>query len=309
MENELIKKALKEMKNELPKAEKCPDGADLSRFAEGTTDEKESEVMAEHLVSCSTCCDYVVSLNKVINFPSEERLPEVPDEQLRKVCEVCVPVKDKKKNVHLESIASSLARITQSIKELFTFNWVAQPIPVAVRSGALALVVLLVVSTTFLYFQQEGEMGVYMEIVGKTRTIPTRGVPGGETIEKIIKEGDTLFSDDYCRINFELDQDAYAYVLYHDSSSKLRQLYPDPAIAIPQKTKGNTKYTIPEGENNWFQLDKHSGTETVFVLASREPIRDFNETINTFQGKNAKEALELFENKATVLKVLNFKHQ
>ena len=308
MENELIKKALREMKNKLPIVEKCPDEADLSRFAEGTTDEKESEGIAEHLVSCSTCCDYVVSLNKVINFPSEERLPEVPDEQLRKVCEVCVLPKDKKK-VRLESIASSLARITQSIKELFTFNWVAQPVPVAVRSGALALVVLLVVSTTFLYFQQEGEMGVYMEIVGKTRTIPTRGLPGGKAIEKIIKEGDTLYSDDYCRINFELDQDAYAYVLYYDSSSKLRQLYPDPAIAIPQKTKGNTKYTVPEGENNWFQLDDHRGTETVFVLAFREPIRDFKETINTFQGKSAEEALELFENKATVIKVLNFKHQ
>ena len=309
MENELIKKALKELKGGLPKPGRCPDEVDLSRFVEGTLDEKESEGIAEHLVSCATCCDYVVSLNKVINFPSEEKLPGVPDEQLRKVCEVCVLVKDKEKRAPSYSIAPGLARITQFMRDLFSFDWVAQPIPVAVRSGALALLVLLVVSTTFLYFQPEGEIGVNMEIIGKTRTIPTRGLPGGKTIEKIIKEGDTLFSDDYCRINFELDQDAYAYVLYHDSSSKLRQLYPDPAIAIPQKTKGNTKYTIPEGENNWFQLDNLSGTETVFVIASREPIRDFNETIDTFQGEGAKEALELFENKATVLQVFSFKHQ
>ena len=306
MENELIKKALKELKSGLPKPGRCPDEADLSRFVEGTLDEKESEGMAEHLVSCSTCCDYVASLNKVINFPSDEVLPEVPDEQLKKVRAL---VKDKEKSAHLYSIAPGLVRITQFMRDLFSFDWVVQPIPVAVRSGALALLVLLVVSTTFLYFQPEGEIGLNMEIIGKTRTIPTRGLPEGKTVEKIIKEGDTLFSDDYCRINFELDQDAYAYVLYHDSSNKLHQLYPDPAITIPQKTKGNTKHTIPEGENNWFQLDNRSGTETVFVIASREPIRDFNETIDTFQGESAKEAFELFENKATVFQVLSFKHQ
>jgi len=145
--------------------------------------------------------------------------------------------------------------------------------------------------------------------MGKTSVIPTRGVPAGEPVEKIIKEGDSLYSNDYCRINFEVDRDAYTYVLYYDSRGILHQLYPDSAIGIPQKVKGNTRYTIPTGEDDWFQLDSHSGTETVFVLASREPIRDFNETIDTFQGKSAEEALEVFKSKANEVKVLSFKHQ
>jgi len=306
MENEMIKKAFREMKHEVHRAGKCPDETDLSCFVEGTINEEKSEGIEKHLVSCATCCDYVVSLNKIINLPSEEKLPGVPSDQVKKVRDL---VKGKDGITIAESISDGLESITQSIKEFFSFGWVAQPIPVAVKSSALALLVLLFVSTTFLYFQQDGEIGVNMEIIGKTRTIPTRGVVGGETIEKIVKEGDTLFSKDYCRINFELDQDAYAYVLYYDSSSRLQQLYPDPAMAIPQKSKGNTQYTIPEGNNNWFQLDNRKGTETVFVLASREPIRDFNETINTFQGENAKEALKLFENKATVIKTVSFEHQ
>ncbi len=132
---------------------------------------------------------------------------------------------------------------------------------------------------------------------------------GGEYEEKIIREGDTIYSNDYCRINFELDQDGYAYVLYYDSTGKLQQLYPDSAIAIPQKVKGNTRYTIPAEGNNWFQLDNHRGTETVFVLASREPIRDFNETFSTIQGLSKEEVVKTFRGKATVLKVLRFKHQ
>ena len=339
MENELIKRTFKEMKRGLSRPGKCPDEAELACFLEGIMDEKEAERIEEHLVLCPKCCDYLVSLNRVIHFPSEERLPEVPDEQMRKVSAL---VKDKKKYSFSENISGNLERITQSIREFFTplekkprhlwwgeksnkfgqflklrpnfltgftFTWIRQPIPVAVRSGALALLVLLIVSTTFLYYQQGEKMGVQMEIMGKTSVIPTRGVPAGEPVEKIIKEGDSLYSNDYCRINFEVDRDAYTYVLYYDSRGILHQLYPDSAIGIPQKVKGNTRYTIPTGEDDWFQLDSHSGTETVFVLASREPIRDFNETIDTFQGKSAEEALEVFKSKANEVKVLSFKHQ
>jgi len=307
MENELIKRTFKEMKRGLSRPGKCPDEAELACFLEGTMDEKETERIEEHLVLCSKCCDYLVSLNKVIYFPAEEKVPEVPDEQIKKVCAL---VKDREKRYGLaENISRNLARITQSIKEWLTFDWLAQPIPLAIRSGALALLVLLIVSTTFIYFYQEREIGLNVEVIGKTSVIPTRGIPAGEPVEKIIKEGDSLYSHDYCRINFEVDWDAYAYVLYYDSRGTLHQLYPDPAIEIPQKIKGNTPYTIPSGENNWFQLDSHKGTETVFVLASREPIRDFNETIDTFQGKSAEEALEVFKSKANEVKVLSFKHQ
>jgi hypothetical protein len=307
MKDELIKRTFKKMKSGLSRPGKCPDESDLAHFLEGIMNEKEKEGISEHLISCSTCCDYVVSLNKVINFPAGERLPEIPGEEIKKVSAL-VKDKDKKKYSFSENISNNLERIAQSIKEWLSFDWIAQPIPLAVRSGALALLVLLVVSTTFFYYQQRGRMDFKMEIIGKTSVIPTRGIPG-EVIEKIIREGDTLYSHDYCRINFELEQDGYAYVLHYDSRGKLHQLNPDPAIEIPQKVKGNKKYTIPTGEENWFQLDDHSGRETVFVLASREPIRDFNETINTFQDESAEEVLELFKSKATLLKVLSFKHQ
>jgi len=306
MEDKRIKEAFKEMRKGLSKLEKCPDEADLACFEEGTLDERERERIEKHLISCSKCCDYVVCLNKVINFSEEESLPEIPTGQLKKVSAL---VKGREKDVRTKDITSSLKGIIQSMREFFDFSWIAQPIPVAVRSGALALLVLLIVSTTFLYRQQGAPISVTMEVIGKTSAIATRGMPGGETIEKIVKDGDTLYSDDYCRINFELDQDAYAYVLYYDSTGKLHQLYPDPATEILQKVKGRTVYTIPEGKKEWFQLDNHTGTETVFVLASSKPISDLKEMFAAVQGKSGEEALEVLKGKATVAKVLSFKHQ
>jgi hypothetical protein len=301
MEDKLIRKIFDEMKEELPKTGECPDEADLVCFAEGIMDEKKTERIEKHLISCSKCCDYVVSLNKVINFSAEERLPEVPTEQLRKVSAL---VKDREKD-----ILSNLERITQFIKEFFSFDWIAQPIPVAVKSGAVVFLVLLIVSTTFLYRQQREPLSLQMEVIGKTRVITTRGTPGEEIVEKIIKEGDTLYSNGYCRINFELDQDGYAYVLLYDSTNKLHQLYPDYDTAILQKVKAKTKYTIPEGEDNWFRLDDYTGTETVFILASSKPISGLRETFADLQGLSREEVVKTLKSKARVVKVLSFKHQ
>ena len=194
------------------------------------------------------------------------------------------------------------------MREFFDFSWIGKPLPVAVKSGAFALLILLIVSTTFLYRQQRVPLTLQMEVMGKSGVETTRGIPG-KKVEKIIDEGDALLSDDYCRINFEIDHDAYAYVLFHDSMGKLHQLYPDPAIENPQKAKGKVKYTIPEGENNWYKLNDHIGTETVFVLASKKPIADLKEDLNSIQSLNKEDLLELFKTKADALKVLSFKHE
>lgn len=308
MENKLIKLAFNEAKKGLIISGECPDDYDLTCFAEGTLDEKEKEKIEEHLISCPKCCDYVVSLNKVIHFSEEKELPEIPGGLLRKVSAL---VKRSENDVQQKKITRNFKGIIQSIKEFFNFSWIAQPLPVAVKSGALALLFILIVSTTYLYRQQSVPLTLQMEVMGKRGVETTRGIPGvsGKPVEKIISEGDTLFSNDYCRINFEIDHDAYAYVLLHDSMGKLHQLYPDPALDDPQKAKGKLKYTIPEGENNWYKLNDHVGTETVFVLASRKPIADLKENLNSIQSFSKEDLLKLFKTKANVLKVLSFKHE
>ena len=134
MEEKLIKTAFKEMKKKMPTTKGCPDDADLCRFVEGGMDEKASERIEEHLLSCTLCCDYVVSLNKVINFPEGEPLPEVPPAKIRAVDRL---VKEKRTE------SKEKGGLFWSLKEFLSLDWLMQPMPVMVKSCATALVVVV----------------------------------------------------------------------------------------------------------------------------------------------------------------------
>jgi hypothetical protein len=300
MEEKLIKTALKEMKRKMPSTKGCPDDAELCCFVEGGLDEKASERIEKHLLLCPTCCNYVVSLNKVINFPEGETLPEVPPEKIRAVDRL---VKDKS----VES--TEKGSLFRSVKEFLRLDWLMQPMPVMVKSCATALVVLFVFTAVYVYYQQSTSLGVQMEVISKAGTITTRGTTGDKEVEKIIKEGDTLYSNDFCRISFELDKNAYAYIFYYDSTGTLEQLYPDPKVLEPLKVMAKTTYVIPPGDDSWFQLDDQTGTETVFMVASEEPLDNLKEVLVSLQGSSREEVLETLKSQAPVVKVLNFKHQ
>jgi hypothetical protein len=164
-------------------------------------------------------------------------------------------------------------------------------------------------TAVYIYYQQSTSLDVQMEVISKTGRITTRGITGDKEVEKIIKEGDTLYSNDFCRIRFELDKNAYAYILYYDSKGTLEQLYPDPKVIKPLKVMGNTTYVIPPGDDSWFQLDEQTGTETVFMVAAEEPLSNLKEVLVSLQGSSREEVLKTLKRKAPVVKVLNFQHQ
>ena len=298
MEDKLIKQAFKKMQKSRSHGGKCPDECDFCQFLEGLMEEEKRALMEKHLLSCPACSDYVVSLHKVMNFPEGEKMPEIPAAEIEKACNL---VEVKKKSVREKP------GMLQAIREFFSFNWITQPIPVMVKSCAAALAVVLVLTTAYLYQQQNTPLGIRLEVVGRGSEVTTRGT-APELSGEVIKEGGVLYSKDYCRVNFELSRDAFAYVFYYDSSGELHQLYPDPAIVTPKKVKRGKTHSLPE-EDAWFQLDDHSGTETVFMVASAKPISNLGELYQAAQGLNRDEAIRTFRDAAPVFKILNFIHQ
>lgn len=303
MESKLIKRTFSALKKGITAGGTCPDEMDLSRFAEGGMDGEKRVTVEEHLISCQKCCDYVVSLHRVMHFPADEPLPEIPRQQVRKVNAL---VKDRGRE---KASQSNLERLSRFLKDLFSFDFIRLPLPVAVKSCAAAAVIILMFSATYLYYQQTIPLSLTMEVVGKTRVMTTRGTPGEKAVETIVTEGDTLFSKDFCRIHFELSRDAYAYVLYYDSRGEIHQLYPDPASKTPQELKANTAYTVPAADDQWFQLDDNRGTETVFMLASPTPISSLKDMYPSIQGLSREAVLDLFKRSAPVFKVLSFQHE
>jgi hypothetical protein len=311
MEDQIIKKTFEKIKKGMPGAEKCPDEDDLARYVEDILDEEGTKQIKAHLIGCSKCSEEVasliVALNRVDSISAEEELPEVSAKQLSRASAL-VREKDtiRRKSKFSESIVNSLETLSEQTKEFFSFRWIMQPIPIPIKSGVAALLVILFISTAYFYYQQEGAMILNMEVIKHAKITSERGIPKEEIKEKIIKEGDLLNSGDYYQIKFGLNQDAYVYILLHDSTGKL---YPAPEVEFPLQYKEDLEMLILPDKERGYILDKNIGTETVFVLASKKPISNVEQTIISLQNLSKEKVLEILKTKVNVVKVLSFKHQ
>jgi len=120
-------------------------------------------------------------------------------------------------------------------------------------------------------------LSLSMNIIGQ------RKEPDGSYAEVIVREGSVLRSRDHFQIHLEANRPSHIYVLLFDSQGQASQLFPDPKIEQPGFIESGRKIAIPD-KDLWFWLDEHPGTETVYVLASEEPMSD----IRGLLGKMAK---------------------
>jgi len=102
----------------------------------------------------------------------------------------------------------------------------------------------------------------------------------GQMVEMVVKEGDTLFSNERFRINFRLNHDSYLYILLFSSQEEASILFPNPKIALDNYIRGNVPYSLP-GEGLWFFLDDHPGIESLYFVASYEPMNDIAKLLST----------------------------
>ena len=110
-------------------------------------------------------------------------------------------------------------------------------------------------------------LSLSMNIVGQ------RQEPDGSYTEVIIKEGSLLRSRDHFQVHAETNRPSHVYVLLFDSQGQASQLFPDPKIEQPGFIEPARRTAIPD-KDLWFWLDEHPGTETIYVLASEEPLND-----------------------------------
>ena len=93
--------------------------------------------------------------------------------------------------------------------------------------------------------------------------------------EVVVRNGDTLYSGDKLKINLMASRDCHLYVLYYDSLDQAGVLFPNPKIALDTTIRGGVQYSLP-GENLRFILDDNVGTETLYFVASLEPMNDIS---------------------------------
>lgn len=98
---------------------------------------------------------------------------------------------------------------------------------------------------------------------------------------------DAVFhAGDRIRLSVMSNQDGYLYIIEQGTSGKWRPLYPPPGQTETKLNPG-TDYLIPGGPNEFFQFSGDPGQEKLFVLLSRTPETNLDETIEALRNHQA----------------------
>jgi hypothetical protein len=269
-----LKSTFKETRT--PGTEECP-VVDLTiDYALGDADLDEQSEIKDHIQTCRYCLDMFLDVRAA---KSESQKLE-----------------GKKVDI-LPGLQTALKRDTpkssiwDKIRNIFSGETLFSPKPIGI------LVAACLVLFVSIYGLLDRPVTVEIMLHGRSFT----GIRGGNPVyEEIqLKPGGTLKSNDSFRIQAKIDQDAFVYVIFHDSSGN---------ISFIEKGYINAGQEIFMPDmNNWYQLDKNAGTETIYVLASRNEIKSFDSMVEELKKTGVDTISRVFPE--TSIQSFSFKHQ
>jgi hypothetical protein len=94
----------------------------------------------------------------------------------------------------------------------------------------------------------------------------------------------TFHSGDHLRLSVMSNEPGYLYVIQQGSSGNWSPIFPIPNSGPDaNRVEPGSPYQIPGGSNN-FKIDEHPGMEKLFVVLSREPIRDLDAALQRLKN-------------------------
>lgn len=218
-----------------------PTREDLSNYACGLLEERNMKKIRAHVSLCGDC--------------ARQALKALPDASEQNMFEIAV-------GAAIGSITSAVRAANLSeLKKKLRMNF-------KIVSSVTAICMLVLILIHGLYHPP---IAIRIQIIGNPEKdiLYRTEMSGSEEFE--VNENGVLKSEDYFKIRVHTDHKAYVYVLWKDSSDNLESW-----------TSGRISQgeVIPGfGGEQIVQLDYNTGTETIFVLASREPVTDFTKKI------------------------------
>jgi hypothetical protein len=101
---------------------------------------------------------------------------------------------------------------------------------------------------------------------------------GGTWTEFHVEDGTTMFDGDQFRLHFVPTADCHAYILCFNAEGSVTQLFPNPAIQRGNSCRAGQEVQVPDGVN-WFTLNDSTGTETLWLVGSHEPLPALDEKL------------------------------
>ncbi|HAO21856.1 MAG TPA: hypothetical protein DCQ37_16160 [Desulfobacteraceae bacterium] len=207
------------------------------------------------------------------------------------------------------SCAPAVVPFIKSIRQLFTQTFSFK------FAGAIAAVCLVLIVARFPDRFDEivvkltnsprefDEIGVKVSMRGirENATSTMRGSSSPGSGEFDVTDGGILKSGDYFSVSFKPDKNAYIRVLLYDSSKEITELFSDKAYSDKNILISTTK----QGEK--LQLDDIPGTETVYILASKNPIENFDKKLNELRKIGMDKIQQVFPNIS--IQTFRFRHE
>lgn len=91
----------------------------------------------------------------------------------------------------------------------------------------------------------------------------------GHHVLGVVTQDTTLKSGDQFKMFVNLSKMSFVYVVLKSSNNALSLLFPYEPAMFQKDYRLDKNYYIPKGRD-WLTLDKNTGTETIYVLASSE---------------------------------------
>lgn len=236
----------------------CPEINELHNFLTGTSGWFEIKRIKQHLVECTSCSRLITDyLKEDDQWIHEESTPSL--ELLRS----------------LERIPASRDNDVKSAPEKSFGSFRRLRVRPSFIGAAAAVAVAM---WAIMIFLPQYPLSVTSDFMAETSylTRSTKTIP--------LMPGTILYSGDAFFLNVRTNRNAFIYLIGFDSQGKCAQIFPAEGLAPANPLLGKKSYRIPEGKA--WPLDKHIGTETIFLAASEGPVGDIHSIVEQMNQIN-----------------------
>ncbi|MFH1982950.1 MAG: DUF4384 domain-containing protein [Pseudomonadota bacterium] len=275
-----LKKAF--MKENDKSGGECPMTDQATAYAFGELAPEEAEKVKEHIHECRHCLDLVMDIRV-----AEEEAESLKGQPVEVVAGL-------QKAIDKGKAHSLWDRIGNAVSGFFGPGFGLKPV------AAFAVLVMCV--GIFVMWDKDGvspgkPYSIEILLQGRTQTGFRGGKP--EYRDFKVEPGGKMQSGDYFRLQTQIDKDAFVYLVFQDSAGKIDAMEKG-------RIAGGQMLSIPDGDN-WFQLDTHTGTEKLFLVASKDKIADFAQRVDELKKMGIGNIEKVFPK--TTVKSFSFEHR
>ena len=263
-------------------AQECAMSDKTLAYALDEAEPRERAEIKKHLITCRACVDLYFDVR--MSKKQAEATSQQP-----------IPMSAELRAAIQKSSASDSDSIFQKITAYVSpyFSSLTSP------QGLSAVAAGLIMVSLALYYSlgMQGPLTANLAMTAKPMTV--RG-ESSQAASFRINAGDTLKTSEHFQVKITTNKDTYGYVILAGSSGRIKTLYSG-------EFKADEALVIP-GAEEWEKLDYHSGTELIYLIATKRPIGDFDKKIRELKSADVENIKELFPD-VSLHPLFRFKHE